>query len=73
MARYRNRKEAMQVRTEACRMAATVLAGRPDLDIHPKAWSLTVFFEAYISEGSSATMKMFGPKKPVKLRIASKG
>jgi hypothetical protein len=66
---YRSMKEAMRVRTDACRMAATVLAGRSDLDFHTKAWSLTVFFEHYINEGSSGTMKAFGPKKPAKLRV----
>ena len=67
---YRNLEQALRVRMEACRMAATVLAGRPDVEpLAPTCWSLTVFFEQYMLEGSAGTMKDFGPKKPAKLRV----
>jgi hypothetical protein len=59
-------------RIKACELAATVLAGRPDERLVPTAWSLAVFFESYIEHGSRWTMKDFGPKKPVKLRVAAR-
>lgn len=70
--KYRNRAHAMAVRTEACRMAAQVMAGRPDDTLAPRVWSLAVFFEKYIAEGAAATAKDFGPKKPVKLKAVGK-
>ncbi len=67
---YRSEKEAIRVRTEACRMAATVLAGHSDINpMAPTCWSLAVFFEKYMLEGAHGTMKDFGPKKPAKLRV----
>jgi hypothetical protein len=69
-ARYRSNKEAERIRTEACRCAATVLAGRSETALAPTCWSPSVFFETYIANGSKATRKDFGPKKPVKLKIA---
>lgn len=62
---YRSWKAAERARTEACRCAAMVMAGRPDAD----AWSLAVFFESYIAGGSKATAKVFGPKSPAKLKV----
>lgn len=59
-------------RVEACRLAAQVVASRPDCAPSPLLWSLAVFFETYIGQGSGATYKEFGPKKPVKLRVVKK-
>lgn len=67
--RYRSWKECERIRTEACRCAALVLAGRPEAPYAPDAWSLSVFFESYIAKGSSGTMADFGPKKPAKLKL----
>jgi hypothetical protein len=60
-------------REKACQMAAQVMAGRPDEEVVPLLWSLTVFFESYMARGCTWTQKNFGPKKPVKLKIAAKG
>lgn len=49
-----------------------VLASRSDLELHPKAWSLAVFFESYIAHGADWTKKPFGPKKPKKLKVVGK-
>lgn len=59
-------------RVEACRLAAQVMASRPDCSPSPLLWSLAVFFETYVGQGSGATYKEFGPKKPVKLRVVKK-
>jgi hypothetical protein len=56
-------------RIKACELAALVMGDRPDDDLLPHLWSLAVFFENYIDCGSTATLKDFGPKKAVKLRI----
>jgi hypothetical protein len=58
-------------RIKACKLAAKVMAGRPDDQVVPMLWSLCVFFENYIDCGAKWTQKDFGPKKPVKLRVAS--
>jgi hypothetical protein len=71
-ARYRTTKQAERARTEACRCAAVVLAGRPDDTIAPLCWSLATFFESYIAHGSKWTQKDFGPKKAVKLKLVGK-
>lgn len=56
-------------RLAALQMAATVMAGHDsDLAYAPKLWSLSVFFERYLTHGCRGTQKDFGPKKPVKLR-----
>jgi hypothetical protein len=68
--RYASRAEATKVRIEACRCAATVLAGRPEEKVIPLVWSLTVFFESYIAHGAKRTERDFGPKEPAKLRVA---
>lgn len=54
-------------RIKACELAATVMAHRTDVSTAPLLWSLAVFFENYIDGGAKATMKDFGPNKPVKL------
>jgi hypothetical protein len=69
--RYRSWKECERIRTEACRCAAVVLAGRPEAPYAPDVWSLAVFFESYIAKGSAATEKDFGPKPPAKLKRVS--
>ncbi len=58
-----------KVRIKACELAAEVMSGRPDDLCIPNLWSLAVFFERYIDAGSSGTIKDFGPKKPVKLKV----
>lgn len=60
-----------KTRIKACELAATVMAGRPNDLCVPMLWSLTVFFESYITKGATATAKAFGPKKPVKLKAIS--
>lgn len=66
---YRSKAAAIAVRTEACRLAAQVIASRPEDKPAPLLWSLTVFFEAYILGGAEATVKNFAPKKPVRLKV----
>lgn len=56
------------VRREACRLAAQVMAGRPEDKPAPLLWSLTVFFESYMCKGSEGTAKDFGPRDPVELK-----
>lgn len=65
--RYRSWREAERIRTEACRCAALIMANRPNDTPAPLVWSLAVFFETYISDGSKRTLKEFGPKPPTKL------
>lgn len=67
---YASREEGITIRTEACRLAALIMAGRPDDSPAPLIWSLSVFFEKYIMEGCEATVKEFGPKRPTRLRVA---
>lgn len=67
--KYKSKKEAMGVRTDACRFAAEVLSSRPELEVCPMVWSLCVFFESYIMKGANDTWRDFGPKKPAKLRV----
>ena len=58
-------------RWQACKMAAQVVAGwnnGPDEGITPRIWSVTVFFERYMTLGSDGTQEDFGPKEPVELR-----
>ena len=55
-------------RIKACELAAVVMAGRPDDILCPLLWSTAVFFECYIDGGATATMKDFGPKRPVRLK-----
>lgn len=58
-------------RVEACRLAAQVMQGQGLGDgLGVRLWSATVFFECYIDGGAAATKKDFGPKKPVKLKVA---
>lgn len=62
-------KSSARIRAEAVRLAAQVLASRPEETPLPLAWSLAVFFEAYVTHGAAGTRKDFGPKKPVKLKV----
>lgn len=55
---------AMRRRELACQLAADVMASRPDVELAPALWSLSVFFESYMARGSAATRKPFGPKAP---------
>jgi hypothetical protein len=42
-------------------MAAKVVAARADVDLHPKLWSLAVFFESYMVQGAEEIAEDFGP------------
>ena len=54
----------------ACAYAAQVMQGRGmDGDIACRVWSLTVYFETYMAEGSEGTRKDFGFKRPPRLKI----
>lgn len=69
---YRSRAEAIRVRTEACRFAAQVMQGCGEQEgLCPQLWSVAVFFESYIANGSTHTKRDFGPKKPAKLKVAA--
>lgn len=58
---------------EACRLAAQTMHGQcADGDIASRLWSLCVFFETYLHEGSEGTVEDFGPKEPVKLELVRK-
>ncbi len=71
--KYRSRKHGERLRAKACEYAATVLSGRDEsTELTPLAFSLAVFFEGYMLGGAGATVRDFGPKKPVKLSSASK-
>jgi len=61
-----------QIRIKACELAAQVMAGRINEIAIPQLWSYAVFFETYINEGAKSTQKDFGPKKPCKLKLATK-
>ncbi len=56
------------VRREACRMAALAIQNQDKTDCIPLLWSMTVFFESYMWDGSVGTRDSFGPKEPVELR-----
>ena len=68
---YRSVKVAEHIRARACRMAADVVCAEGGCDDSGRLWSLCVFFEAYISGGSKATVKDFGPKKAPKVKAAT--
>lgn len=64
------------VRWQACKMAATAIAGwnnGPDEGLTPRVWSLTVFFEMYILDGAAETKEEFGPKEPAELKAVAQG
>lgn len=73
MAKIRNKvdysENGFEVRREACRLAAQVMAGRPNDTPSPLIWSLSVFFENYMLNGAAKTQKDFGPKKAAKLKL----
>lgn len=61
------------IRRDACRLAAQALRAQDTEDGYcPRLWSLTVFFETYLCDGSEATSDDFGPKEPVELKDAKK-
>jgi hypothetical protein len=66
-----SRRSRRSTRIKACQLAALVLSGRPNDELVPRAWSLTVFFENYIDQGAAGTRKDFGPKKAVKLKVVT--
>lgn len=59
-------------RWQACKMAAQVMngcgMGTGDEGPAQRLWSLTVFFESYIDNGSGGTAREFGPRDPVELQ-----
>ena len=58
------------VRWQACKMSARAVAGwnnGPDEGLTPRLWSVTVFFEKYICDGSAGTAEEFGPNEPIEL------
>ena len=66
-----SKASAKSDRIKACELASVVMSGRSDIEgLCPLLWSVTVFFENYINEGSAGTLKDFGPKKPAKLKVA---
>jgi hypothetical protein len=61
------------IRREACRLAATAAQGQcGDGPVAERLWSLCVFFESYLHEGSEGTLEDFGYKEPVTLKVQSK-
>lgn len=63
------RPSKYQVRLDACRLAAHAAQGQcGDGPVAQRLWSLCVFFETYLSEGSEGTQSDFGYKDPVTLR-----
>ena len=53
-------------------MAAQVMAACGDEEgLCPRMWSLTVFFEMYMTTGSAGTLEDFGPKEPVEIKVAN--
>jgi hypothetical protein len=65
-----SKRRDLKIRREACSLAATcfqpLAVGESYL---PTLWSLVVFFERYMHEGASGTLKDFGPKFPKKLKV----
>lgn len=56
------------IRRDACRLAAQALRQCDIADGYaPRLWSLTVFFETYLMQGSHTTAKDFGPKEPTQI------
>lgn len=49
-------------RWQACKMAATVMAGRIDEHAH-LVMAFTVFFETYMVDGADATSEFFGAER----------
>ena len=61
------------VRLQACKLAAQALRATDAADGYaPRLWSLAVFFEMYLLEGSSGTSEDFGPKEPAELAVVEK-
>lgn len=66
------RRSLKKDRIKACELAAQVMHGKgTEGALMPQMWSITVFFEQYITLGAAGTMKDFGPKKPKKLKVVS--
>lgn len=58
-------------RWQACKMAAYVLSNRnhtDDRSLAPICWSLSVFFELYMTTGANGTMEEFGPNDAIELK-----
>lgn len=64
-----NEKEPQRIREIACQCAAQAICCRQDGEAPvPMLWSMAVFFETYILEGSAGTSEEFGPSDPVELK-----
>ena len=64
-------KSDLWYRRKACALAARALRATDVGDGYaPRIWSLAVFFEMYLRDGSAGTRKDFAPKKPVKFKTA---
>jgi hypothetical protein len=59
-----------RIREIACQCAAQAICCRQAGEAPvPLLWSMAVFFETYIREGSSGTREDFGPSDPVELKV----
>lgn len=64
--------EAQRIREIACQCAAQAIVCRQEGEAPiPLLWSMTVFFESYIHEGSQGTREEFGPIDPVELKAVT--
>lgn len=63
------------IRRDACRLSAHALSSLDigSVGLTPGIWSLTVFYESYLMNGSSGTAEDFGPKDPVDLAEVRSG
>jgi hypothetical protein len=59
---YASRVQAIAVRKDACALAAEVMTGRTEDDLMPTLFSLTVFFEMYMT-GGATRCREYGPRK----------
>lgn len=59
-------------RWQACKMSALAMSGWDQDSTCPKLWSMTVFFETYMTEGAVGTQQDFGPKDAVELAPIAK-
>lgn len=63
-------KEKQRIREVACQCASQAICCRQEGEAPvPLLWSMAVFFETYIHEGSSGTREEFGPNDPIELKF----
>lgn len=59
--------EEQRIREVACQRSSVAITALPgDDDVVPALWSMTLFFEQYITRGALATRRAWGPKQPAK-------